>query len=209
MKILIIFAFLASFVSVSAQDVAYIISDTAIIYEKPTIKSTILESRTNGQELAVSPKDLKNGWYRVWRGGGDNDYGWINGNDIAFGKDVLFYSNPVWSKLSETKTTLDGVYFFYNPSKLKKSYGDVETWIMLKPMFPAQYIKANKLPKNYDYTLQYFTISCESERLSISNSVHYSADGLILKSNVQFPTSFYSPIVPNSVGEIIHKKLCR
>jgi hypothetical protein len=115
-----------------------------------------------------------------------------------------------WSVLTKTEDTPEGITFYFQPEKVKTNSIDQKTtWIRSIPMYPAVFIKKNKLPVNLAYILQFLTVDCDSERYSIESTVFYDKKDEIIKTSKYWGSAFYNKPIPGTIAESFVNKLCR
>jgi len=188
-----------------------VISGTAKLRNAPNKTAKTLLTLKRGSKLYSESKESQKGWYYVLSG---KTKGWIHGNDFEFQIDDYVApsepSAPVgWFLIGQTERKDSGYRYYYLFSSVKKKSGSIELWTRIVPFDRVKYAKSKRLPKSFAYAIEFVTVDCEDKRLSTEGTTLYDVKENNLPYNDFLSRSYRDPIVPNSMGELLWKVVCK
>ena len=130
-------------------------------------------------------------------------------NDLEFCKRIceIEIVNPRWIFLGFDNF---GSAFFYDSKSLSTSHKIVKVWVKIIYSEREKQQYFGRKYENLDYRLNLLKINCTEKNYQILSTIYYTSDGSIIKSyNYSELLAELNPIIPDSAGEVLFKKVCQ
>ena len=117
---------------------------------------------------------------------------------------------PNWRLFAETQADI-GVIYYDAANITHPSKHIVRTWVRLIYSKEGVAFQVKELGKRYEdlsYTLILWEVNCADQKNRVLQSISYSRDAKIISSNLSKQAE-WSSINPGSIGEILHKTVCK
>jgi hypothetical protein len=115
-----------------------------------------------------------------------------------------------WRLFAETQADIGMIY--YDAANITHPSKDiVRTWVRLVYSKDGVALQVKELGKRYEdlsYTLSLLEVNCAAKKNRVLQSTSYSRDGNVISSNQSQQTE-WSLIIPGSIGETLHKTVCK
>ncbi|MGE0655056.1 MAG: hypothetical protein AB7F88_02915 [Pyrinomonadaceae bacterium] len=114
-----------------------------------------------------------------------------------------------WSKLGPTVEGSNGFTLSGRGIRLNGS-GLYELWVKISPTNRGSFVKRYRLPGGSSYVLQYATVDCRGNTLSLERTAAFNSHDVQIEGKLDgiIPASKKDAVKPGSIGETLFKYIC-